>query len=153
MTKDGRPVWDSSKSARENARLKLPPLAQAYFRAGRALVVTEPSNEVLHRFRIRTKRFRYTLELFRPCYGPWLDRRLEALRRMQDVLGEINDCVATRKLVGRRRQDFSRFLERRMTQKKSALRTYWRQTFDAAGKERWWADYLARFARKAGHPE
>jgi len=152
MPKDRHLVWDPSRSAQENAALRLPQLAQAYFRAGRRLLETKPSNQVLHRFRIYTKRFRYTLELFRPCYGPGLDRRLEALRNMQDFLGEINDCVVTRKLLGRKQQNVADFLKRRMTQKQSALRAYWKRTFDAPGQERWWTDYLARFTRKAGRP-
>jgi len=145
-------AWDASKSAKENASQKLPPLAHEYFRAGRALFHAESSSEVLHRFRLETKRFRYTLELFRPCYGPGLDRRLDALRNIQDFLGEINDCAATQKLVGRQDQKMLRFLERRLSQKRGAVRAYWQQTFDAVGQERWWTDYLARFARKAGRP-
>ena len=147
-----RIVWDPSKSAEKNASQKLPLLAQEYFLAGRALFQAEPSSEVLHRFRLETKRFRYTLELFRPCYGPGLDRRLDALRNIQDFLGEINDCAATQKLVGKQDKKISSFLKHRLSQKRGAVRSYWQQTFDAAGKERWWTDYLARFARKAGRP-
>jgi len=147
-----RIVWDASKSAKENASQKLPPLAHEYFRAGRALFHAESSSEVLHRFRLETKRFRYTLELFRPCYGPGLDRRMDALRNIQDFLGEINDCAATKKLVGRQDTKIVSFLERRLSQKRGAVRAYWQQTFDAAGQEHWWTDYLARFARKAGRP-
>jgi CHAD domain-containing protein len=145
-------VWDASKSAKENASQKLPRLAQKYFLAGRALFHADASSEVLHRFRLDTKRFRYTLELFRPCYGPGLDRRLDVLRNIQDFLGEINDCSATQKLVGRQDKKILSFLERRLSQKRGAIRNYWQQTFDADGQERWWTDYLARFARKAGHP-
>jgi CHAD domain-containing protein len=145
-------VWDASESAEKNASEKLPLLAHEYFRAGRALFHAEPSSKVLHRFRLDTKRFRYTLELFRHCYGPGLDRRLDVLRNIQDFLGEINDCSATQKLVGRQDKKILSFLERRLSQKRAAIRNYWQQTFDADGQERWWTDYLARFARKAGHP-
>jgi CHAD domain-containing protein len=145
-------VWDVSKSAKENASRMLPLLAQEYFVAGRALFHAEASSEVLHRFRLNTKRFRYTLELFRPCYGPGLDRRLDALKNIQDFLGEINDCAATKKLLGKQEKKILSFLERRLSQKRSAIRTYWQQTFDADGQERWWTDYLARFARKADRP-
>src|SRR5690348_1049552 len=94
-------VWDASKSAEKNASEQLPLLAQEYFLAGRALFQGEPASGVLHRFRLETKRLRYTLELFRSCYGPGLDRRLDALRNIQDFLGELNDCAATQKLVGK----------------------------------------------------
>ncbi len=148
MVKHGQLVWNASKSAAENASLKLPKLAQAYFQSGRKLFQSTRSREALHKFRLETKRFRYTLELFRPCYGPSLDRRLAVLQKVQTFLGEINDCATTQKLVGRKQKKISAFLERRMAQRARALSGYWRRTFDAAGQERWWTDYLARFARK-----
>jgi CHAD domain-containing protein len=148
MAKHGGLVWNASKSAAENASLKLPGLAQTYFQSGRRLFQTAHSREALHKFRLETKRFRYTLELFRPCYGPSLDRRLAVLRKIQDFLGEINDCATTQKLVGRGHKKISAFLERRTAQRERALSSYWRRTFDAAGQERWWTHYLARFARK-----
>lgn len=147
MPKHGRLVWDGSKSAEENASRKLPPLARAYFRAGRVLFAAEPSPESLHKFRLESKRFRYTLELFQPCYGPGLEKRLKMLRDMQDLLGEINDCATTQKLVGRQ-PAISKFLERRTALKKRALRNYWFQVFAAADQEGWWTNYLARFVRK-----
>ena len=73
--------WEGSKSVAWNAREKLPELARGFFETGRALAASHPSLQALHRFRLLTKRFRYTLELFRPCYGPVLDRRIEALKR------------------------------------------------------------------------
>jgi CHAD domain-containing protein len=148
MAKQNRVRWNLSKSAAENASLKLPALAQAYFRSGRAIFGITFSLRALHRFRLDTKRFRYTLELFAPCYGPGLERRLVRLRKIQDFLGEINDCLVTRELLGRRRDRVSNFLERRMAAKTGAVRSYWRETFDADGQERWWTGYLAHFARK-----
>ncbi|MBZ5596232.1 MAG: CHAD domain-containing protein [Acidobacteriia bacterium] len=150
MAKHGRLVWNGSKSAEENASRKLPQLARTYFRAGRALFAAESTPESLHKFRLKSKRFRYTLELFQPCYGPGLEERLKLLRNIQDLLGEINDCVTTRKLVAQNQPAVSKFLERRMAVKKRALRSYWFQTFAAAGQENWWANYLARFVRKPG---
>ena len=141
-------LWNASKSAAENASLALPSLARAYFRSGRAIFRAIPPARTLHRFRLDTKRFRYTLELFAPCYGPGLERRLARLRKIQDYLGEINDCVTTRELLGRQNATVSNFLSRRMAAKTGAVRSYWRETFDAGGQERWWTDYLARFARK-----
>src|SRR5213594_2000685 len=101
MAKRISPVWDTNKSAPENAARKLPKLAGRYFKAGRKLLKGRASVEILHRFRLETKRFRYTLELFRPCYGPGLDQRLALLRKVQDLLGEINDCVTAKSLIGR----------------------------------------------------
>jgi CHAD domain-containing protein len=148
MAKHSHIVWDISKSAAENASSKLPKLARAYFRTGRALFDAAPSASALHGFRLETKRLRYTLELFRSLYGPGLDRRLALLRSMQDYLGEINDCAVTQKLVGRRRLKIAVFLQNRMTRRTRALTGYWRRTFDAPGQQQWWTDYLARFAKE-----
>lgn len=148
MAKPIDPTWNTSKSTSENASLNLPKVAQAYFEEGRKLFGETPDAPVLHRFRLQTKRFRYTLELFRPCYGPGLERRLALLRALQDHLGEINDCAATAELLGPSQTRIAAFLERRQAAKMRALREYWQGTFDADGQERWWVDYLARFARK-----
>lgn len=148
MPKHSRPFWDSASSAQENASLKLPSLAQAYFRAGRALFAAKPTAGDLHKFRLQTKRFRYTLELFQPCYGPGLEERLKLLRNIQDLLGEINDCAATQRLLGAQPVGVSKFLERRMVLQARELRRRWQQAFDGAGQENWWTNYLARFARR-----
>jgi CHAD domain-containing protein len=112
------------------------------------LFAAERSASAFHKFRLKTKRFRYTLELFEPCYGPGLEERLKLLRHIQDLLGEINDCATTQKLVGAQPDRFWKFLERRMALRARALRMWWRQTFDGPGQESRWTNYLARFARK-----
>ena len=148
MPKHGRPFWNSANSAEENASQNLPPLARAYLRAGRALFAAKPTAGAFHEFRLQTKRFRYTLELFQPCYGPGLEERLKLLRNIQDLLGEINDCATTQRLLGSQPVRVSKFLERRMALKTRALRMCWRPAFDSVEQERWWMNYLARFARK-----
>src|SRR2546426_12184826 len=85
--------WEGSKSVAENASEKLPEMARRFFEAGRELAGDAWSFKSLHRFRLHTKRFRYTLELFRKCYGPGLAQRLEALRTLQQHLGDINECA------------------------------------------------------------
>ena len=141
-------TWNAGAAAAENAAAHLPGLAQEYFRKGRALLQKRPSARTLHRFRLATKRFRYTLELFRPCYGPGLDQRLAKLREIQGRLGEVSDCSATIELLGRTHRPFASFLKRRMAAKMGALHSYWHTEFDAEGQETWWTQYLARFARK-----
>ena len=148
MAKHSRPLWAIARTPEENASQKLPPLARAYFRAGRALLAAKATPGALHKFRLDTKHFRYTLEMFQPCYGPGLEERLSLLRNIQDLLGEINDCATTQKLLGTQPVGVSRFLERRMVLKARALRMFWQQVFDGAGQESWWTNYLARFARK-----
>ncbi len=140
-------VWNAAEAAAENAARELPKVARAYFRDGRAMCRTESSSRTLHRFRLETKRFRYTLELFRPCYGPGLDRRLALLREVQTRLGEINDCAATAEMLGKMRPRFRAFLKHRMSAKIAELYRFWEQTVDADGQEHLWTDYLSRFAR------
>ena len=145
MAKRNQLVWIKTRGPAQNASRRLPELSRAYFEEGRTLVNGNFTLKALHGFRLKTKRFLYTLELFRPCYRTGFDQRLARLRQVQDLLGEINDCASTLRLVGKNKQVAS-FLERRMARKRNELRTYWRQTFDRPGQERWWSDYLARSA-------
>jgi CHAD domain-containing protein len=154
--KKKKKTWDPSKSGAENAKLVLPPLASQFFEAGRKVVEEEFAPADLHPFRLETKRFRYTLELFRPCYGAGLERRLTSLRQIQQYLGEISDCLTTRDLIkdkragGSRQTAFLGFLNARAATRAAEFRQYWRETFDRAGQERWWTDYLSRFAGRKG---
>ncbi|MGA2267350.1 MAG: CHAD domain-containing protein [Bryobacteraceae bacterium] len=154
MTKLHRTRWDERASAAVNARRELPPLAASYFARVRALLARDPSPLKLHRLRLATKRLRYTLELFRPCYGPGLDTRLAALRRIQQLLGEVNDSTAAARLLSQsmstaspQRARILRFLEERAAVKAQEFRKDWAEVFDAPGQERWWTTYLARHAR------
>ncbi len=87
------------KPARENAARLLPRLAARFFRAGDTSIEDDLSGEDVHNFRIKTKRFRYVLEYFRPCYGQALDAYLEVVRGLQAALGDLNDCHSTRLLL------------------------------------------------------
>jgi hypothetical protein len=62
-----------------------------YFQQGRKAADGKRSPEQLHGFRIKTKKFRYTLELFRPVYGAELERVIQSLRDLQNVLGKLHD--------------------------------------------------------------
>jgi CHAD domain-containing protein len=141
--------WDDSKSAAENARLVLPKLTQEFFRRGRQVVESSPSTEDLHQFRLSLKRFRYTLELFRPCYGTGLEQRLNALKQMQEHLGAMNDCEATSRLIestvgATENGEFLAFLKGRCDEQRLGFLSHWRETFDAPGQEAWWVNYLSR---------
>lgn len=137
--------WKVSKSESASAMAELPLLAVEYFAEGRKRVSTRNLRPAaLHKFRLATKRFRYTVELFQSCYGPGLDERLKRLREIQDLLGKINDCATTIDLLGRGHGKITSYLERRIEKKAAELREYWRNTFDAPGQERWWTAYLSR---------
>lgn len=45
-----------------------------------------------HAMRIALKRFRYTMEISRPLYAGRLDEVIQAIKRVQTLLGDIHDC-------------------------------------------------------------
>jgi CHAD domain-containing protein len=150
MAGESKP-WDESKSAAENARRRLPDLVQAYFEQGRRLVAAKAAPEAMHSFRLRTKRLRYTLELFRPFYGPSLDTRLKMIREVQRYLGEVNDCAVSRGIFDRllprpspHKRKLEGLLETRAARSAAAFRDYWLSTFDRAGQDARWRAYLSR---------
>jgi CHAD domain-containing protein len=153
MEKMRQAIWDERASPAANARRVLPRLAAEFFAQVRAALAARPSAERLHRVRLAAKRLRYTLELFRRCYGPGLESRIESLRGLQQVLGEINDCAATGRLLARRaprapqRAKVERFLAARIRQKTAELRRLWSEDIDAPGRELGWTRYLSRSAR------
>lgn len=146
MPKSNRVDWDDSATAGKNARLKLPSLVESFFRTGRKVAAPGSSEAALHQFRLRAKRLRYTLEFFRFCYGPGLEKRLAVLREIQGCLGELSDCAVTRELAARSAagQQADRYLRGRARRKAAQFRRYWRQVVDLPGEERRWRNYLAR---------
>jgi len=152
-----RLLWDESASASSNARVRLPAMLQSYFAQGRKLVGPASSSVVpMHPFRLETKALRYTLELFRPCFGPGLEGFLLSLRRIQDSLGALNDYATTKDLIAARlprhapeRGKMNRFLTARAKRKTSEFKRYWRQTFDKPGEDRRWMNYTSRPRRAA----
>jgi CHAD domain-containing protein len=149
--------WDPSKSTVESARTTIPQLAQRLFTAGRKAAKRKIKTKTLHEFRLEVKRFRYTLELFRPLYGPALDTRLAKLRRMQQYLGAINDCTTTRALIvgaqGKASLLVKELLSRLDTGEKDSARKfvrYWTETFDAPGEQERLVRYLRNYAGRGG---
>jgi len=155
MAKGSLIQWDEKAGAPQNARRELPPLVAAYFAQGRETLRNRPMSSELHVLRLFTKRLRYTLELFRPCYGPGLRERLAALRGIQQCLGEINDCATVAALLAESSSKSSpqwrritHFLEQRRQILIEQFRHEWTDVFDAPGKERWWTSYLLRSRRR-----
>lgn len=143
--------WDESTSAAKNAKSVLPGSLCAYFEAGRELMGGPLRPAALHRFRLDTKALRYTLELFRPCYGPGLERLLSELRRIQGYLGLISDYATCAELVARHLPDtaperirIEGVLNARTRRRSLEFRRYWLRVADAPGAERRWRNYLAR---------
>jgi CHAD domain-containing protein len=141
--------WDEAATAAQNARRKLPPLVKEYFVEGRAVARGKPSAAAIHRFTLRTRRLAYSLELFQSCYGPGLAPRLEALRRVERLLQDVDDCAAASRIFGKMSGiRLQRFLDDRARRKQEEFRACWIAEVDAKGQEQTWREYLAR-ARQA----
>jgi CHAD domain-containing protein len=68
-------------------------------RHGRSINRESP-DEDLHALRIESKRLRYLFEFFQKTYGTSLDSFIKPLRKLQNVLGELQDAhVATEQLL------------------------------------------------------
>ena len=145
MAAKSRIRWIETLGPAANARRHLPALVAAYAAWGRRLMEGRPGPDRWHALRLRTKRVRYTLELFAPCYGPGLDARLALLRGIQQQLGEINDCASTRALVGPVPAPLvARYLNAREAKAAGQVRRLWRAAFEAPGRDLWWEGYLKR---------
>ena len=143
--------WDASRTVAENAREKLPELASQFFSAGAIAADEKTALADIHHFRLVTKRFRYTLELFAgDYYGPGLTHRIESLKSLQQLLGSISDCSATQKLLAGRK-DLSVAELSRLHRKLDALartrvanfRRFWLKNFTPT-HQRSWTTYLSR---------
>jgi CHAD domain-containing protein len=143
--------WDERGGVAVNARRMLPRLVADYFREVRSFLAKDREPHELHRMRLAGKRLRYTLELFRPCYGPGLQQRLTALKELQDSLGDVNDAVASSALLAHRVGHKARhFLHARAEEKAAEFRKQWSESFDAPRREAWWTVYLERNAKAPG---
>lgn len=140
--------WDDNLNLRENLQQRLPKIVSKYFRRGRKAVRPDSSWSDLHRFRLATKRFRYTLELLRDLYGPGLVNRIEKLKTLQTLMGEANDYVTTASLLEGMggAQDWRSVLLAKAETKSAQMRSRWESEFDAAGEEEKWIRYLVHFA-------
>src|SRR5689334_9355849 len=91
--------WNEDKPLLEEVRDALSKAIRKYFDAGDQAFQGKISWEELHGFRLQSKRFRYTLELFEEFYGKPLQLRIQELKAIQNDLGDINDLVTTRGLL------------------------------------------------------
>ncbi len=134
------------QTAAENARVVLPKMARKYFEAGRKAIEGKQPPDELHGFRLETKRFRYTLELFRPLYGPNLDRYLKSLRELQGALGKVSDYQAIQRVLASDRE-LKTQIGHALKGKIRDLRKSWR-AFDSDGRLKRWRTYLASESSK-----
>jgi CHAD domain-containing protein len=86
-----------------------------------------PTDEQLHRVRIRTKRVRYAAEAVSPLFGKQARELADAAAALQDVLGEHNDAV-----------NAARWLRQSVQGARSPQASF--VAGELAGLERWAAD-------------
>ena len=132
----------SSQTAAENARVVLGKLLENYFEAGRKAADGKRSPKELHAFRLATKQFRYSLELFRPVYGPSLERRLKTLHEIQTILGKLSDYHSVRTLLAGD-QALEAKLDRATKKQLKEFHEQW-AAFDSAGQLKRWRAYLQK---------
>jgi len=126
----------SQESAGEHARRLLPAMLDDLFRAGRAAARPDANHQKMHRFRLKTKRVRYTLELFEVVYEGATKQVMESLKGLQDKLGAINDCATTLEMI--RLDRVAADAVRRLADKRVVeFRVYWKKHFGMREKLRW----------------
>jgi CHAD domain-containing protein len=131
------------------ARRALVPLAAQFFRARARAAKRESTTEDMHRFRLRAKRLRYTLEVFGPVAGAKWSQMVQEIRALQERLGAINDCAVTRDMIadpsdrGARARRSEAALERLLRDRIQALREYLDGN-SGAETERLWLDELKK---------
>ncbi len=149
MKKKTSMEWDPMMGAGENVRLRLPAVVTEFFALGR-VAATGADPMRLHAFRLAAKRFRYTLEIFRPLYGPGLELRIETVRRIQSMLGDRQDFAVLSARLRNTLNPSEALLEalRASDEKGRELEerygAYWREEFDLPGAEVRWMRYLVR---------
>jgi len=132
----------------QTARQMLPGMAQDFFEGGDQAASVKADPRELHRFRLVSKKFRYTLELFTPLGGTALTPKLEAMRRVQTLLGDINDLETVRDMLGEYEgaEPVITWLKKRQRKRLAEFRGYWETTFEEAQERQNWIDFLKHLA-------
>jgi CHAD domain-containing protein len=121
--------------------IRLPALAKDFFHSGSAAAARDSDYQTLHRFRLRAKRFRYTLELFERFYGSEMATGAKLLKGLQDRLGAINDCVTTVDLLADDPRAVTA-IQQLLDQRTRAFQSYWLNRFTPQ-KLGWWQRWLS----------
>lgn len=137
-----------ARSVQDHARELLSAMATEFFNRGNDATAANATPSQMHGFRIASKKFRYTMELFAPAYGPALDARIAQVRQLQTVLGEVNDCATLRAILSGEAAA-SRLLKRQ-NQKIAEFRKQWKSQFTSAAVVRQWVGDLALLSLRKG---
>jgi CHAD domain-containing protein len=137
IVQEGQPgMWDASRDVVTNASAILPKLFADLLKAGQKATAPNAHYDTLHGFRLLAKRFRYTLELFQPVYGPELKKRLALLGELQTKLGGINDCVTAQNLVTGHAKT-CHAIEILLRQRKEDLKQFFKRKLGSASQASW----------------
>jgi CHAD domain-containing protein len=128
----------SKESPVENARRVLPAMIDDLFSSGSVAAQPESKPRQMHQFRLKTKRMRYTLELFETVYKAKTKRIMESLKSLQEMLGAINDCATTMEMI-RLDRGASAAVRRLSAKRETEFREYWKAHFVPAQRMRWTA--------------
>jgi CHAD domain-containing protein len=126
----------SRESADSNAHRLLPVMVEDLFRAGETAAQPESSPQKMHRVRLKGKRVRYTLELFKHVYGEQAKPMMDSLKVLQEKLGAINDCATTLEMI-RRDRVAAAAVRRLCGERQAELREYWKNHFRTPDRLRW----------------
>ena len=132
-------------SITRTAHQTLPRLADEFFERGHRAAKEKASPAELHQFRIASKKFRYSLELFLPLFGPALKPGLEKIKQVQGLLGDINDCETVRNMISEYKGTGSvaAWLKRKQRKRIGEFRTCWVETLGTESELRTWKDLLS----------
>jgi CHAD domain-containing protein len=132
----------------QTAATVLPDAAEQFIQSGSRLAEGRGSGRRLHALRIAAKQLRYSLEPFSDLYGAGMRKRIESVRDVQTVLGHLQDCVATRRMLRDLGASREMVAPLRAEQEKrfKEFRELWPERFgpSAAGS---WKRYLSRPVR------
>lgn len=95
--------WAADKkpiSVDESSREVLPRVGRECLKRGFA-AAKGASPEQLHLFRISVKKLRYTVELFASDDARNLQAWLDQIKKIQTLLGDVNDCETARRMASR----------------------------------------------------
>jgi CHAD domain-containing protein len=123
-------------------------MAEKFFQSGDQAASAHSSVNDLHRFRIRSKKFRYSVELFRPVYGAVAEEWVGQIKRIQTLLGDMNDYRVARELIAELDPDASiaSSFKQKQQKKADAFRKLWNEEYSGAAKQ--WVRSLERTPRK-----
>lgn len=110
-----------------------------FFRAGRR-AARKPTAKRMHELRLAGKRLRYTVEFLAPKLDQSAGLRLKELKRLQDALGDANDCVTARALV--HDQEFHAYLAELENEHRKRFAEIWRESFGVLGAWESWQLFL-----------